>query len=209
MALEVDDSKEALLVNGFVVELEGDMSKDRDFVLGFAGQCCFDWGAFLERDMVVLEEGGRDEIPGGAAIDENVGGDVVQVCCEGNGWMERLGWMGGVVDGERCWWGRTRGFWCDHASRHPIIYWPLPFACRERLAAKTGQLLERCPRRRQLKHPPCWASRSRSSGVSFLGMGDRDGSASISMGVEVEGGACGVVVVQWCWTRLFGATVGR
>jgi hypothetical protein len=82
MALEVDDSKEALLVNGFVVELEGDMSNDRDFVLGFAGQCCFDWGAFLERDMVVLEEGGRDEIPGGAAIDENVGGDVVQVCCE-------------------------------------------------------------------------------------------------------------------------------
>jgi hypothetical protein len=120
MALEVDDSKEALLVNGFVVELEGDMSNDRDFVLGFAGQCCFDWGAFLERDMVVLEESGRDEIPGGAAIDENVGGDVVQVCCEGNGWMERLGWMGGVVDGERCWWGRTRGFWCDHTSRHPI-----------------------------------------------------------------------------------------
>jgi hypothetical protein len=82
MALEVDDSKEALLVNGFMVELEGDMSNDRDFVLGFAGQCCFDWGAFLERDMVVLEESGRDEIPGGAAIDENVGGDVVQVCCE-------------------------------------------------------------------------------------------------------------------------------
>jgi hypothetical protein len=63
------------------------MSNDCDFVLCFAGQCGFDWFAFLEQDMVVLEEGGRDEIPSGAAIDENVGGDGVQVCCEGNGWM--------------------------------------------------------------------------------------------------------------------------
>ena len=98
VALEVDNPKDALLMDGFVVQLEGDMSNDCDFVLGFAGQCCFDWCAFLERNVVVLEEGGRDKISGCAAIDENFGGDVVEPCREGDGWLERLGWMGGVVD---------------------------------------------------------------------------------------------------------------
>ena len=96
VAWEVDNSKDALLMDGFVVQLEGDMSNDCDFVLGFAGQCCFDWCALLERNVVVLEEGGRYEISGCAAIDENIGGDVVEPCCEGDGWLERLGWVGGM-----------------------------------------------------------------------------------------------------------------
>jgi hypothetical protein len=57
VALEVDNSKDAPLMDGFVIQLEGDVSNDGDFVLGFTGQCCFDWCAFLERNVVVLEEG--------------------------------------------------------------------------------------------------------------------------------------------------------
>jgi hypothetical protein len=101
VALEVDNSKNAPLMDGFVVQLEGDMSGDCDFVLGFAGECCLDWCAFLERDVVVLEEGGRYEISGCTAIDENFGGDVVELCREGDGWLERLVRMGGGVARDR------------------------------------------------------------------------------------------------------------
>jgi hypothetical protein len=58
---------------------------------------------------------------------------------------------------------------------------------------------------RHLKHPPCLESRSRSSGVSFLGMDDRVWTVSSSMGVAVEAG--GVGGLQWCRWRLFGVLV--
>jgi hypothetical protein len=81
----------------------------------------------------------------------------------------------------------------------------LPFACDAGLAGKDGQLVAWCPRRRHLKHPPCLESRSRSSGVSFLGMDDRVWMVSSSMGVAVEAG--GVGGLQWCRWRLFGVVV--